>query len=541
MARDITVNNQQLALRGGNDGASRLSRELSMNSAPIRSADAEMLPDKRRIDANARDATRHDGYAMGTVATHRDSIVGAQFILNAQPKYKVLGMDETWAEEFQEEVETKFQLYAESQDAWIDASRHSTLTGLVRLVVGTYVFNGEFLGTAEWLRDAGRPYATAVQLIDPDRLSNPQGQSDTESLRGGIERNRYGAPQAAHIRVGYENDPFNFNSYQWKRVPWRKPWGRLQVLHGFEPFRIDQTRGVAEMVSVLKQMRMTSKFQDIVLQNAVLNATYAATIESELPRDIATEMVGAENSNSLSEWATNFLGSVNEYQAGSKHLQIDGLKIPHLFPGTKLHMQPAGTAGGIGTGFEESLLRHIAAGLGVSYEQLSRDYSKTNYSSARASMLETWKYMQSRKKMVADRFASMLYTLWFEEAWNRGDIVTRSAKAPDLYLGQNKDAYTACAWIGSSRGQIDEMKETQAAMLRVKGGLSTFEDEHAKLGKDYREVFRQISRERKMLVSLGLDKVLDLSATKPGANDAQNTMNDNSGKGKKNNEDDDDE
>jgi len=510
-------------MRGGNDGASRLSRELAMNSAAVRSADAEMLPDKRRIDASARDLTRHDGYATGTVATHRDSIVGAQFILNSQPKYKVLGLDEVWAEEFQEEVETKFQLYAESHSNWLDASRHSTLTGLVRLVVGTYVTSGEYLATAEWLRDAGRPYSTAIQMIDPDRLSNPNGQSDTETLRGGIERNRYGAPQAAHIRSGYENDPFSYNTYQWKRVPWSKPWGRLQVLHGFEPFRIDQTRGVAEMVSVLKQMRMTSKFQDIVLQNAVLNATYAATIESELPRDVATEMIGAENNNDLTKWGVQFLSAVNEYQAGSKHLQIDGLKIPHLFPGTKLHMQPAGTAGGIGTAFEESLLRHIAAGLGVSYEQLSRDYSKTNYSSARASMLETWKFMQSRKKMIADRFATTVYMLWFEEAWNAGDITSRTASAPDFYARQNRDAYCACSWIGSSRGQIDELKETQAALMRVKGGLSTFEDEHAKLGKDYREVFRQIGREQKLIKSLGLE--LDMSATQSGTNDAQQQMN----------------
>ena len=45
-----------------------------------------------------------------------------------------------------------------------------------------------------------------------------------------------------------------------------------------------------------------------------------------------------------------------------------------------------GKGGPLGQEFEQSLLRYIAAALGVSYEQLSKDYSQTNYSSARAAM-----------------------------------------------------------------------------------------------------------------------------------------------------------
>ena len=59
--------------------------------------------------------------------------------------------------------------------------------------------------------------------------------------------------------------------------------------------------------------------------------------------------------------------------------------VCRLFPGTKLNMTPMGTPGGVGTSFEASLHRNIAAALGVSYEEYSRDYSQTNYSSARTS------------------------------------------------------------------------------------------------------------------------------------------------------------
>ena len=67
-----------------------------------------------------------------------------------------------------------------------------------------------------------------------------------------------------------------------------------------------------------------------------------------------------------------------------------------------------------------------------------------------------------------------------------------------------KEAYTKCSWIGASRGQIDELKETQAAILRIKSGLSTYEIEVAKLGLDFREVFTQRAREEKLIKAKGL-------------------------------------
>ena len=42
-------------------------------------------------------------------------------------------------------------------------------------------------------------------------------------------------------------------------------------------------------------------------------------------------------------------------------MHIDGARIPHLMPGSKLHLMPMGTPGGVGSEFEASLLRYIAA------------------------------------------------------------------------------------------------------------------------------------------------------------------------------------
>lgn len=491
------------ASTGGYEGASRTSRELLTWTPSMRSPDLDLNREKPLIDARARDQVKNDGYALGAVATHRDSIVGSQYVLNAQPDWRALGADEAWAEEFQRVVESRFALWAESADCWPDAARRCTFTGLVRMAVCGAVLTGEVLATAEWLRNrAGRrPYNTAIQMVDPDRLSNPDDRADTRTLRRGVQQDKYGAAEGYWFRQTHPSEAWLTEiGRTWKYVPATKPWGRVQVIHIYEPLRPEQSRGVADMVAALKQMRMTSKFQDVTLQAAVLNATYAASIESEVPPEVLASQLSGDGTG-----LTNYLGMLAEYAGASKALHVDGVKIPTLFPGTKLHFQRPESADGIGDAFEESLLRKIAASLGLSYEQLSRDYTKTNYSSARASMVETWKSMQAKKRMFADRFADHVYALWLEEAIGRGEIPLPAGRTREwFYEGLNKEALTRCEWIGAARGQIDELKETQAAALRIDTGLSTYEAEISRTGKDFRRVFEQRKREQTMIEELGL-------------------------------------
>ena len=169
----------------------------------------------------------------------------------------------------------------------------------------------------------------------------------------------------------------------------------------------------------------------------------------------------------------------------------------------------------------------MSAAFGLSYEQYSRDFSKTNYSSARASMGETQKRMNSKKKVIADRFATDIYYLWLEEEINAGmlplpDGATAEEFAAFFYLPLAKEALCSCSWIGASRGQIDELKETQAAILRINAGLSTREKESSRLGDDWRATMRQLKREKALADSLGLD--FSAQAAKPGANDAAQTI-----------------
>lgn len=510
---------------GAIEGAELTTRETLMWRPSMRSPDSAINAVKPLADARGRDSVRNDALIYGGVALHKDSVVGAQFRLNAAPNWKFLsayskGFDDAWAEEFQQQVETRFTLLAESREAWLDAQRINTLTGMVRLGVGVFLGTGEYLGTAEWLKDPLRPVQMAVQQVSSDRLCNPGGLSDTRFMRRGVERDVQGQPLAYHFRMGDPLDGYadNQDAYTWRRVPTRLPWMRKQVIHILEQMSPDQSRGISDMVAALKTMRMTRKFTEVTLQNAVINATYAAAIESELPNDaIAIAMgQGADQGAGLLGLYKSYMDSLGQYLDAANNIRIDGAQIPHLFPGTKLNMQPVKDTGGVGTDFESSLLRHIAAPLGLSYEEFSRDFSKTNYSSARAAIGVSGRAMASRKKHVADRLATEIYALVLEEFMGAGNVPLPAGIKREVFYrdaGLAKEAFITCKWIGSGTGQIDEMKETQAAILRIASGLSTYEDEIGRLGGDYREKFAQRKREQVMIDTLGL--TFDLAAKKP--------------------------
>lgn len=512
---------RDMAFQGAYDGASRIDKDLALWTPPLISADSEQLPDKTMLDARSRDMHRNNPHAFTATEVHKDSIVGAMYVLNSRPRADVLGWDEERAEAFQKEVEGKFQTWVESEHRWVDASRKLDLTEMVRLAVGVFVFGGEFLATAEWMGQSRREFRTAVQLIDCDRLMTPYEHMHNPFVRGGIKHDKWGGAISAYIRKHHPFDYFGNvmqpDQLDFQEVGFYKPWGRQQVLHAQDHQRIDQSRAVSRMTAGLRDMAIGQKFRDITLQNAVVNATYAASIESELPTEVVMSQIGAGNTgDAVANYAESFLGAINEYVGSSKHMRIDGVKVPHLFPGTKLNMTPAGTPGGVGQDFEASLLRTTARMLGISYEELTGDFTNSNYASFRGAVMTTWKHMQSQKKVLADRVANFVYRLWLEEAINADQIETfRASEAATLYTNGHQnlrfDALCRAEWIGAARGQIDELKETQAATLRIKFGLSTHEDELARLGKDWRPVYAQLAREKKMRDELGIDLMEDNS------------------------------
>lgn len=512
---------------GAFEGANRFD-QLRLWAPAMQSADMELLPDKDRLDARTLDLLKNDSFVAGASATHKDSIVGAVYLLNAKPMTKILWgkEDEVWEREFQEEVETKFTLLAESPKCWLDAKRTKTLTDMVRLAVGVDMAGGEVLMTSEWMPDDGRPYRTAGQMVDTARLCDPMSGRmwlDRKKMRGGVEVDARGAPVAYHIRMGHPGDYFDSGSYLWRRVMAYKPWGRPNVLHQFEELRAEQSRGIASMVSALQDIKMLKGFRKTEIQQAVTASSYGTSIESELPTEAVFRALGGNDTaeNPAMAWIQEYLSAISEYSGGANNLVIDGQKIPVLMPGTKLNLQNTGVSSPDAASFEQRRLRYIAAALGVSYEQLSKDYSQTSYASGRLSRGDTQLGQASRKKRVADRTANFLYSNWLEEAVNNNDLeCLKRRNVPKFYEGLNAEAYVNCEWIGAGATLIEALKETQAYVLQLKNGLNTKERVMARLhGSDWRQDSRQIAREMQNDEDLKIPSVFTIDST-----DAENAL-----------------
>ena len=522
---------------GALEGASTTSRELATFNPRWGSPDDIVNSAKPLIDARSSDMAQDDALSQAAINTHRDSIVGAKYTLTCKPDLRTLGVDKEagWVEDFQGTVEARWNAVAESDACWLDASRRRTFTELCRQAVSSFTLSGEILAPVEWIRDVERPCRTAVHLISPARLSNPRGVMDQPyssergySISAGVKKDFYGKHLSYFIQRAVPGDRVSRVVGQWDEVPAMLPWGRRQMIYICEPLLVEQTRGLGDMSAAVPHMRMAKKHSAVTLQNAIVNATYAAAVESDLPPAEIAVALGTLNAAAVDPanagtvvvdgWAQTigaYLNIISSYLGAAQNINIDGAKMPVLPPGTKFKLLNAGNGGNNYDKFQQTIDRKTAAALNMSYEEYTRDYSQLSYSGGKMSSGKTERFMSARKAVTVDRFASSAFALWLEEDIKSGAIPLPPtwASVDDYYLPLNKEAISRCSWIGTGKGQIDELKETQAAIARINAGLSTWDAEGARLGIDWREMAEQQTRERKLFTSLGLD--FTLSATKP--------------------------
>lgn len=467
------------------------------------SADADLLPDLDTLVARSRDLTRNNGLVAGGMQTLRDNIVGAVLKLSASPDYRLLGWTREQSLEWENITEAKFRSWAETTE--IDAARSMNLLGLTLQALGGTLTNGDTLALPVWLPRKGTHWNTRLMMVEADRLSTPVGLEYREDIRAGIQFDKYGAPVAYHILKKHPGDRFAFpgmfslGAMEWDRIPAFTAWGRRRVIHLHDKERSGQSRGKPIISAVMKEFHMAGKYSSNELQASVASSLVAAFLESDLGQDGAAQLFGDDPREA---WQT----SVKQAQSMRK---LSGAAVIPLPAGAKLSPFTPGRPNQAFEAFMLAVLRHIAAGMNMPYELLLKDFSKTNYSSARAALLEAWRYFNGRRRWLTDCWLKPIYELWLEEAVNAGEI-----DAPGYY--ENQYAYNRCRFIFGGKGWVDPVKEAQAAVLRMNAGLSTMEAECAEQGLDYEEVLDQQAVEKRMKEERGLSTE-QVKLTKPKA------------------------
>ena len=143
--------------------------------------------------------------------------------------------------------------------------------------------------------------------------------------------------------------------------------------------------------------------------------------------------------------------------------------------------------------------RRIGAGHNLSYEMMTRDVSKVNYSSARQNLLEDWKTFADEQNYIIEHFLDFV----LEDVVTAAYLAGKLKNAPKDFM-TNRQKYLKHEFIGQGLPWIDPLKEAQANQVMLATGQTTLKDIYAKKGKDWEEEIAQLALEREKTKELGL-------------------------------------
>ena len=480
--------------------AASQKRSLREWLASYTTADGALLPHANTLRARSYDSVRNQPAATGAIKTLKTGVVGSGLRLQPSIDRDFLKMSEEEAQIWQAKTKQEFRLWAEN--SLCDFSKQLTFYGLQRLAFGAQLISGDCFALLPLKPFPGMIYDLRVQLIEADRVCNPDGLPDSEKIAGGIERDADGVAFAIHIRTPH---PYSYamNTTQavWQRVPiYGRKTGIKNVLHLMEVERIGQSRGVTILAPVIEPLKQISDYSSAELSAAVVNAMLTVGVERPLEDSTGTLLYPDEDEK----------GNAIEYPWQKPgNYQLGAGTWVDLAPGEKLNMINAARPSSQYDPFFSACVKQVGMGLSIPYEVLMKLYS-SSYSASRAAMLEFHKYALVIRDDFEVAFSQPIYETFLIEAVSKGRII-----APGFLTDPyRRFAFSGAYWMGPAQGQIDEVKEVNAANLRVKYGFSTKQAETQKLtGMDYRDVMRIQAEEKNYAESLGLT----YEATMPGA------------------------
>jgi len=410
------------------------------------------------LRSRSRDATRNDPVAAGAHDTLKNNIVGSGLKPQSRIPYKLFNISEERASMLELQAEAAFERFK----PFAAADNRLTFDELQFLALGKIIEDGETIVIPTWASESWRPYGRCLEIHESGRLGQPSAvSSPNKNVKNGIRFGDRGQPLGYFIRQA--GSPTEF-----KEIAARDKNGRPRILHIFPTKRPGQQRGIPFFAPVLTYFKDMSDY----LEAELVAARVAACLAVFITKEDQFGPTGLESSTA----------------GDTVHELAPGL-ISRLGMGESISVVDPKRPGDSFGDFITSLLRLIGTALGLPYELLVKDFSKTNYSSARASLLEGRRMFKNYRSWFAAKFCQPVWEMVIEEAYLRGEF-----DAPDFY--EHQFEYTRATWIGGGWGWVDPVKEVEASRKAIDYGLSTLAQEVAAQGGDWEETLDQLAREQ---------------------------------------------
>ena len=441
------------------------------------SADSEIVTALRTLRNRSRDLCRNTDYVSGALDFIVDNVVGQGSKFQSQVKMRRGDkLDETT----NDLIEKAWEKWCCAD--WCHVSGKLTFGDIERLILREIIESGEIL-----IRLVRQPFGKstiplALEVIECDQLydNDFSGSYGANQIRMGIELDEWMRPVAYHL---YEHHPGDyqftrgFSGDRIKRVP------AEEIIHLYITKRANQTRGVPWLHPSLVRSRHLGKYEEAELVKARMQALISAFIESPEP---------------------DALG-VDDEVDGARYQDWQPGDINHLSPGEKfVGFNPTSPNPNYGP-YIQTQHRGISAGLGLSYESYSNDFTNTSYSSARTSRLKESDRFKNFQGFLFEHFHSIVYPIWLNLA-----VLSDTVKLPKFYLEPSH--YCVPKFFLRGWQSVDPYKESQANLSDVQAGFKSITEILAERGRDIEDVIKQRRRELDLFDQYGISTTTNMVA-----------------------------
>lgn len=427
---------------------------------------------QRVLVARSRHQAATNDYARAFVRLARQNIAGPRGVVLQARSRDAGGTLDTLANQAIEATWIKW-----GHKSSCDVAGEKSWRQIQLSAIDSACIDGEFMFRKIYGKDAG-PFGFALQILDPQRC-HPQYDRfdlpDGSFIRAGIEFNKYGRAMAYHFTVAKESDGFYNYSYaglNYHVIP------ADEIIHGFVPEMVGQKRGLPWMATGLFRLKQLAGFEDAAVVNARIGASKMGVIQ----------------------WKEGHGPELDEGEAENFEMDGDPGSFPVLPEGAELkEWNPQYPSGEFAT-FNKAMLRGIASGLGVSYNNLANDLEGVNFSSIRQGTLDEREHWKELQEWLIETLCQPVFEAWLPRALLGGHI---SVKGRPL-KPERIDRYGEIAWQGRRWQWIDPQADVNAAVASKNNLLMSPGQIIREQGKDPSSVWREIAADIEEMRKAGI-------------------------------------